>query len=1089
MQPFISIPATSFLKLIGEIAALGKSQLSVDGFGPRIEVAGSVDFAAQNFPNGFYIERIDFRGAISMNNCLFGKKVQFKDCTFDQPLDFRGATFANGVTFEQCSFGAPGVKLTNAGVNLNGSDIIGDVVFFKTTVYGCISAKRLELAGDFTFTACTIDGDSSELAATVDLSNSQIVGTVSFERDSALSQHSPSEAVANANGRAANRDPFLRRSIFVDRTGSASVALPNARTIYVDLSYARFFGKVDLANLECSGLTSKVGYFACRPDEPVHWPDEGEGFGGAQIQGDLVLSGGKFKLVHLNGIYVSHTILLLDGQSGQIEIGDGLIGDTEVHVAGSDIGNFIMGGWNCSHFIKLHATRIRGEGNQWALRGIQIKSSEIDGDLCFFPGRAISLKLQGYLSALTEATSRPDFLILDKDGKLTNSDTDASLRAFINRWQRRLIVRGDINIENCGIEGEVNLTGVQVEGDQSAGSRIKIFDTKIVGALKFSSPVSYLTNLDRRTDPYEDSVLLLLARFAALHDALMPNPQNRVFKGASCSAIETRELDASDIDLTGLRIARPEDNDLDDAAGRRVQLHYTKIRGKIATFDRLNTKAVQLAFEETVKALPPPDPRDAMKDQNHEVQATVDPFPQRVNRDRELLSSCFGDQTINSFDKIRDQARNLESVNASAEIPGALDLQHAKVDELYVSDTSFQELAADCKPADNGIVLDYADIGRLYVARGPARPASEHNRFPIPLSLLDLSVKSWFLEDRESQSHNFIERETTIADPYLDLLDNDRVFRASAYLEIEKVLRNRGLEEEANRVFIAGHYRDERIGFEGEEYSDKNIKKESRTKKIARRWSIWRPGDGRYRPRMLIPAFRLRRPRREYLGFALCLIWFLFFGFLVYFAATAALANDLGRIVDMLVYLMVLLALAFGVMRHAMRLFFDQLFWSLLDYGTSPHRLIRVVIILATFSFLFISGERENFEPTLAAEIADAQKTMLASGKDNSKEPAPHQDQERKWDEHKIPKEEYWPLGERVWMTLRYHMPLVSAVLSEEWQPADRPLAVSGFESTPSWWPFKLRSRDWFSIMLWANWILWPLFLPYFIRGLIRKYE
>ena len=29
-------------------------------------------------------------------------------------------------------------------------------------------------------------------------------------------------------------------------------------------------------------------------------------------------------------------------------------------------------------------------------------------------------------------------------------------------------------------------------------------------------------------------------------------------------------------------------------------------------------------------------------------------------------------------------------------------------------------------------------------------------------------------------------------------------------------------------------------------------------------------------------------------------------------------------------------------------------------------------------------------------------------------------------------------------MTLRYHVPLVGAVISEEWQPADRPLLLAG---------------------------------------------
>jgi hypothetical protein len=196
-------------------------------------------------------------------------------------------------------------------------------------------------------------------------------------------------------------------------------------------------------------------------------------------------------------------------------------------------------------------------------------------------------------------------------------------------------------------------------------------------------------------------------------------------------------------------------------------------------------------------------------------------------------------------------------------------------------------------------------------------------------------------------------------------------------------------------------------------------------------------------------------------------------------AATAALSNDLGRVGDIVKYTALLLVSLF-ILRHAMRVFFDQLFWSVLAYRTSTVRLFVIILVLAVFSFLLVSGERENFEPTLAAEIADAQKLILAGGKDISKE--------QKWDEKKVPKEQYWPLGERVWMTLRYHIPLVSAVTSEEWQPADKPLTISGVEhwSSSNNWP---RSRDWFGAMLWVNWLLWPLFLPYLIRKLIRNQE
>src|ERR1051326_4908858 len=83
-------------------------------------------------------------------------------------------------------------------------------------------------------------------------------------------------------------------------------------------------------------------------------------------------------------------------------------------------------------------------------------------------------------------------------------------------------------------------------------------------------------------------------------------------------------------------------------------------------------------------------------------------------------------------------------------------------------------------------------------------------------------------------------------------------------------------------------------------------------------------------------------------------------------------------------------------------------------------------------SFVLISGERANFEPTLLAEL-EAQKA----------EP-PADPTKPGWDNNRIPTPQSWGVGERLWMTLRYHVPLVGAIISEEWQPAHRPLTVSG---------------------------------------------
>ena len=89
---------------------------------------------------------------------------------------------------------------------------------------------------------------------------------------------------------------------------------------------------------------------------------------------------------------------------------------------------------------------------------------------------------------------------------------------------------------------------------------------------------------------------------------------------------------------------------------------------------------------------------------------------------------------------------------AHAEISGSLDLQHSILSELMISDASFRQHFPHEKAADSGIVLDYAQISKLYVARSQLSHVLTrgHNGFPVPVSSLDFSVKTWFLEDEEN---------------------------------------------------------------------------------------------------------------------------------------------------------------------------------------------------------------------------------------------------------------------------------------------------------------------------------------------------
>ena len=983
----------------------------------------------------------------------------------------------------------------------------------------------------------------------------------------------------------------LKRSFFCDgRKGGSSVILRGATvTDLVHLAWAHSEGELDLSFIKCRGLVSEAGFFVHRPEDTARPPNKlkqpdavqktvaaNQQFGGARIDGPVTLSGGEFGLIHLDGIFVSGAMMLIAGRSGQISIEDSICDDgnnnNERFIATSQIDNFIMARWHCSDFLYLHAVKITGESNPSRVRGVVIKSSMIDRGVSFWPGSRLQKDLQGYLELGNDRKTQTKFFAIRPDESLIDVAVDQDYRNLLNRWRRQLVIRGNILIDHCSIGDDVLLTGVDLAESEPADGRIEIVDSKIAGNVVFRTPISFLA------DAQVDEPLLRLLAQRLVVDNRINSAQQSQLKAVSLSehqarrkeslfipaishALDTSGLQADKIDLTGLCVrkppdqggsnpakaaARPSSQNSSNSAGAvpdrspdwRINtsgnaiMGHLKVAGKVATFARLSKKDAETVF----KAI-----QNSTLDRTEEKTEGSDTDPAgQIIRERRLLSMCFGPQAAS----IRDPDKRLE---ANAIIPGSLDFQHSEIGELFISDASFSEHSPEKRAAESGIVLDYAQVSKLYVARSELHnPKSrEHNGFPVPVSLLDLSVKTWFLEEDAAPAaseHNYNLVETTTAGPYLDLLENDPEFRMSSYLAIEKSLRDRGLTNEAIQIFIAGNYRDVRTeSVKNWSATEKagdgwRTKLAARSAKLRSKLKPWRRGDGRYR-RSIAEVMRTRRTTRDYLELLLFAVWcvaavaavaailvwpswpsfafvfvVLFFIFVLsgsvfrlrrpwfeYFEFVVSLiwcgaAVYAGYIVEKftvekfliqppvnagylaLGWVLIMLILWF-VLRDALRLFLDQLYWSLVDYGTSAWRLAGVIFIFMAVSFALVSGERRNFEPTLLAQSIPQQK---------------------EWDKNNIPTPDYWVVGERLWMTLRFHVPLVGAIISEEWQPADRPLSITGLSEPgdqskpPTWWPSEWvrrwpRARDWYGIMLWMNWVLWPLFLPFLIHRVSRE--
>jgi len=1162
----LSISAAYFIDCVKKLLSQGNHHVcgfdvGVDG----IEVIGRVDFSDLDLgkvSKELVIERVHFRDAVSINNCSFQDGVSFRSCRFDHSVDLGKAILRNGLEFISCRVGVADIALDRPALVLDDANIHGDLVFFETTVSGCVLARRLKLSGDATFTACTVEGDSTSCSAVLDLNSSEARGIV-FEngrRPAGVEQ----PIAANLGQPVASRAPRLRRSLFVDRRSDSgartSVSLRAAQVGAIDIGWSRFEGRVDFAYVKCRELVGKAGAFACREDELIRWPDKdiNESFGGAEIKGLLQLWGGEFGLIQLSGIFIAGAMTLIDGHSGQIVVDDAIDGDfgsEKVLVVPSRVGNFFMIRWHCRDFLKLHAAKVSGAADPSGLRGIMIKATQVDRRISLWPSQKTAEFLQRYLDAEPGAARVPHFFALDVEAGSVKSLSQRGCRAFLNPWQRSMSVGGEVNIDQCVIGGNLELTNIRL-ANEVANQNVMVTNSTSKGHVTFCSPVSYLVGPQTTERKATEQILHLLAEFIA-HRGIVPT-------GARCCILDMHGSQMDDVDLTGLRIRKMRKK---NGVHNGVNLADVKVAGKIRTFARFPATEPEKSSNanETPKAVLPMS--------EHALQ--FDPGPPPIDWKQKLLEICFDEEALAAASTGAPPAHPTRE--AAAHIPGTLDVQHSEIGELVISDRSFRVRTQASKASETGIVLDYASINKLYVARPHQSSVTHlHNGFPVPLSLLDLAVKTWFLEE-EGGVH--VDRETTSADLYLNLLDNDPVFRMSSYLAIQSSLRDRGRSEEARRVFIAGVYRDVRTDSRSVKIIDKHLRKGWWLEHLRRWWSEglkeWRPREGRYRgsrfpdifpfkssrQRYAVVAFfaaivilsgigamtvssaarvfalsaakttgrhlwtvsivlllvllvffafrgdifRLRRPWQEYVGFGLCVIWWAIGALALYFFNQALTQSYPINLISFAYCLLTSVGLGLllrFLLGSAMVRFLDQLYWSLVDYGTSALRLPAIILVLMFVSFVLVSGERKNFEPTLLAELNEAQPPRAATGDDKGARPADraaaareNHGQPSKWTADRVPTEDAWVFGERMWMTLRYHVPLVGAIISEEWQPADRPLKLAGMgeEAPPApwWWPFGhfywARSRDWYAGMLWLNWILWPLFLPFLIRILARE--
>lgn len=158
----------------------------------------------------------------------------------------------------------------------------------------------------------------------------------------------------------------------------------------------------------------------------------------------------------------------------------------------------------------------------------------------------------------------------------------------------------------------------------------------------------------------------------------------------------------------------------------------------------------------------------------------------------------------------------------------------------------------------------------------------------------------------------------------------------------------------------------------------------------------------------------------------------------------------------------------------------------LLQYRRNPIRLLYMIIALYAVSTAFVASHPTNFE------LSDRSRLILqnagggpyASGIDYQHSGS-----------NIGPGTGDWTFWSAAWMAARYHIPIVSLTVQDEYTASnDARLDIDWPWAKPDWRipgedPGRLwfTAEDWFALMSLINWVMWPLLLTFALRRALRS--
>lgn len=759
------------------------------------KVLGDMNLVGESFLKPLVIRGTTFTGEVNFNKCCFEREVDFTGCRFERRADFTGCRFEHNLILSDAHVKGP---LILDDVVIGEAEPVPNLAMIQRMIEslkeGCRRVqpdskesegqrisngrickrrqtsqhkleKRLEEAKEQLRQATTLHADPQIVAEFTNLSvagclsmlNARVFGSLScnysdIEDDFRIDE---SRIHGDLRLRCTSLGEFLtdwkESSVAAGVTAEGQKSKPCLINGRIDLTSAKVAGDARFVGVnigdELSLQTTDInGNLLCRASA------------GRRV---IKIRGGAWFL----GVRVR----------GVVDFSGARVG-SYLMMPSAEIGSLI---------VRFMVNQTQIEGSAY-LNGIRIRGS----------AELLGLILQGELN-LENASIGGDIAVafdlkFENDWQIVRSRVGSRIHAELATIGKRVILMGldvgptdrkgnkvaEAERESAAMTKEihgVNFNGAEINGQfltYSKETASEVLETK-----KVSYPAEYFR------PERENQVIEKAAQGQTVIQGYLRLSRARLLSGLTLSGVKIRgDLDLRDVNVRANIECKPHQLSSGEficASIQQVNMEALETTGDI--------NLTGLAIEKDLVL------RDARIRGSLKLNPSADEQKRTDNRKQEAKEDfewkCADMRTC---------------------IGGKLYLDAAEISQVILSGKSFKERA---KSEEAYVILERAVIGQLEIA------------YPLPgtLDLSDLKVGSWKEPVKKKESGllavlrsfsnvlgfdpGFLKKEDSF---FIETLKNSEPFRRSSYLAIERDLRNKGEDEEADAVHVEMRRRDRR---------------------------------------------------------------------------------------------------------------------------------------------------------------------------------------------------------------------------------------------------------------------------------------